>query len=116
MRWLWLAFGLICLGIGLVGTVLPLVPTVPLVLLAAYAFARSSERLHDWLVRHPRLGPPLEDWRRFGAIRRPAKRIATISVLIAFGISVLLGVRPAILAVQAIVLGGVLVFIWSRPG
>ena len=59
MRWLWIGAGSVCLGIGVAGTVLPLVPTTPMLLLAAFCFARSSERLHDWLVNHPTLGPPI---------------------------------------------------------
>lgn len=115
MRWLWVSFGLVCLGIGLAGTVLPLIPTTPLLLLAAFCFARSSERLHDWLVSHPTLGPPITDWRRNRAIRRPAKVLATAAVVGAMAASLLLGVGAMILGLQAAALLAVLAFIWSRP-
>lgn len=115
MRWLWIISGLICLAVGAAGTVLPLVPTTPLLLLAAFCFARSSRRLHDWLLTHPRLGPPIADWRRDRAIRRPAKVLATISIAAAMAVSLFLGVGAMIIAIQSAALAVVLIFIWSRP-
>lgn len=115
MRWLWVSLGLVCLGIGVAGAVLPLIPTTPLLLLAAFCFARSSRRLHDWLTTHPTLGPPIADWNRDRAIRRPAKLLATLSVAVAMAVSLLLGAGSMIIALQSAVLLVVLVFIWSRP-
>lgn len=115
MRLLWTLGGLVAVGTGFIGVFVPLLPTVPLMILGAFCFGRSSPRLHGWLVDHPVYGPHIRDWRARGAIRGPAKRVATGSIAVAFAISVLLGVRPVILAVQAGVLLGVLVFIWSRP-
>lgn len=115
MRFLWLCLGLTCLALAAIGLVLPLLPTVPFLLLAAFFFARSSERLHNWLLSHPQLGPPIEDWQARGAINPTAKRIATLSILLVFGVSLALGLRPLILLVQGLVLAGVLLFIWSRP-
>jgi uncharacterized membrane protein YbaN (DUF454 family) len=115
MRFVWALFGLLALGAGLIGIVLPLIPTVPFLLLAAFCFARSSERLHDWLVHHPKLGPPIRDWNRSGVIRRNAKIFATISVAAAFSLSVYIGLRPQLLAIQAVTLGCVMLFIWTRP-
>jgi uncharacterized membrane protein YbaN (DUF454 family) len=115
MRIVWLSAGLIALALGVIGVLLPLLPTVPFLLLAAFCFAQSSERLHRWLMAHPVLGPPIKDWDRSGAIRRPAKRLATVSIAIAFGLSLALGVPAWVLAVQTAVLCAVLVFIWTRP-
>lgn len=115
MRLIWSIVGLIALSLGAVGIVLPLLPTVPFLLLAAFCFARSSDRLHDWLISHPTLGPPIEDWNQHGAIRPFAKRLATLSIAAAFGLSLLLGVKTTVLLIQAVVLSMVLLFIWSRP-
>lgn len=115
MRFLWAICGLICLALALVGIVLPLLPTVPFLLLAAFFFARSSDRLHGWLLSHPKLGPPIEDWQSRGAINPAAKRIATISIVLVFGVSLILGLKPLILGIQGVVLGCVLLFIWTRP-
>ena len=116
MRVLWLLAGLLALLLGVAGIVLPLLPTVPFLLLAAWCFARSSERLHLWLINHQRLGPPIRDWQQRGAISTGAKRMASISMLAVFVLSVMLGVAPALLLVQALALGGAATFIWTRPG
>ena len=115
MKYLWAFLGLICLALAMVGVFLPLLPTVPFLLLAAFLFARSSERLHNWLLSHPTLGPPIEDWQSRGAVNPRAKRLATISIAVVFLFSVVVGLRLLILAIQAIVLCAVLVFIWTRP-
>lgn len=115
MRFLWVIFGLTALGLGVIGIVLPLLPTVPFLLLATFFFARSSERLHNWLITHPRFGPPIEDWNNRGAIRRPAKILASASILAAFALSVFLELRPMILMIQAATLCAVAIFIWTRP-
>lgn len=115
MRALWLVGGLTSVALGAVGAVLPLLPTVPFLLLAAFCFARSSERLHAWLLDHPRFGPPIADWTERGAIGRGAKWAATGSILAALALSVLLGAGTRILLIQAAVLVAVSLFIWTRP-
>lgn len=115
MRIFWLGFGWLCVGLGALGAFLPLLPTVPFLLLAAFCFARSSEKVHRWLVTHPKFGPPIADWKRNGAIRRKVKWISTASIIVSFAIPALMGVRPTILAVQAVTLICVSVFIWTRP-
>lgn len=112
---MWASFGIIAVTLGGIGVILPLLPTVPFLLLAAFCFARSSERLHQWLTTHPKLGPPIQDWNERGAISLKAKRLATASIAIVFLISLLLGLRWELLATQAATLSCVLVFIWSRP-
>ncbi|MGB0659451.1 MAG: YbaN family protein [Mangrovicoccus sp.] len=115
MRILWLSFGILTMGLGLLGAILPLLPTVPFFLLATFCFARSSPRLHEWLITHPTYGGHIRAWQSSGAIRPAAKRVATLSIGVAFLISVILGVGPKILVIQALVLGAVLVFLWTRP-
>lgn len=114
-RGLWLAGGLIALALAAVGIVLPLLPTVPFLLLAAFCFARSSERLHRWLLDHPRFGPPIRQWEERGAIGRRAKWIATVSMAGSVMIALWLGLPGWVVAVQAAVLAAVAVFIWTRP-
>lgn len=115
MKIVWIFLGLTALLLGVVGIVLPLLPTVPFLLLAAFFFARSSERLHNWLVLHPRLGPPIQDWNESGAVSRTAKIYATLSVCAAFSLSVYLGLKPIVLGIQAICLLLVMLFLWTRP-
>lgn len=115
MRGLWLAGGLTALGLGLIGVFLPLLPTVPFMLLAAFCFARSSDRLHGWLVNHPTFGPPIQDWNRSGAISLRAKQLSTASMLAVLLLSLILGLRPLVLGIQAAVLCCTALFIWTRP-
>lgn len=115
VRALWLTLGLVSTACGVAGVVLPLVPTTPFLLLAAYAFARSSPHLHNWIMTHPRLGPPIAHWNRHGAISRRAKMAAMAVMTATFMTSVLLGVSGIILIAQATVLGGVATFVLTRP-
>ncbi len=114
MRTLWTLAGWFRFALGFIGAFLPLLPTVPFMLLAAYCFGRGSERFHEWLITHPTFGPPILDWMEHGTISRRSKRAAGVAILLAFVISLILGVRPAILAIQAVVLIGVAIFIFSR--
>ena len=106
---------MLSLGLGLIGVVLPLLPTVPLIILAAFCFARSSETMHDWLIHHPYFGPGITNWRDNGAISMRGKQLATLSIAVVFGISLVLGVPLRVLMLQGIFLGGTLLFIWTRP-
>lgn len=115
MRFVWISFGTLSLALGIVGIFLPLLPTVVFLLIAAFCYARSSERLHDWLITHPRLGPPIVDWNRSGAIGRRAKWMATVSLTAALGLSALFGLGGKIIAIQVVVLLTLAVFIWTRP-
>lgn len=115
MRFLWSALGVVCVGLGAAGIVLPLLPTTPFLLLAAFAFGKSSPRLHQWIVSHPRLGPPLHAWNEHRAIGRRAKVMAISMMGAAFVASLLVGVPAYALAMQALVLLCCGAFILSRP-
>jgi len=84
-RRLWTAAGLFFVGLGAVGAFLPLLPTVPFLLLALFCFARGNPVWEQRLLDHPTYGPLLRDWRKRRAIPRRAKWAA----LIAMGVSVL---------------------------
>jgi len=114
-RLIWRGFGLLCVGLALAGVVLPLVPTTPFLLLAAWAFARSSPRLHAWLMAHPHFGPLIRNWREHGSIDRRTKLFALIAMLAALVLSAVLGVRLLIIGIQIFVFLGVGYFILSRP-
>lgn len=76
VRKVWLAAGALALATGVVGAVLPVLPTTPFVLLAAYCFARGSPRWERWLLRHPRFGPMVRAWRARRVIPLRAKQLA----------------------------------------
>lgn len=115
MRLIYVLAGWLAFALGFIGVFLPLLPTVPFMLLAAFCFARGSTRFHDWLVGHPRFGPPIRDWREDGAIRPAAKRAAMAAIAASLLLSLALGVAPHVLAIQAGVLACVSVFILTRP-
>ena len=111
----WLLLGLLCVGVAFVGIFLPLVPTTPLLLLAAFCFARSSERLLRWLHEHPRLGPTLLHWAEHRAIARRAKVMAVLAMAAAVGLALVLGAPFWVVLVQVAVLVPVATFIVTRP-
>jgi uncharacterized membrane protein YbaN (DUF454 family) len=108
--------GLLCVGLAVLGVFLPLLPATPFLLLAAACFARSSERLHAWMLRHRHFGPLLRDWETQRAIRPRAKRAATAAILLSAALTFALAqlTWPARLA-MGLCLAGVLAFIWTRP-
>lgn len=83
VRTLWLAAGWLSLVVGFVGVFLPLLPTVPFVLLAAFCFSRGSARCERWLLAHPRFGPFIIGWREHRAVPLRAKQLA--SAMMALG-------------------------------
>ncbi len=79
-RSLWNGAGLLAVGAGLIGVALPIVPTVPFLLLAAFCFARGNPVWEQRLLDHPRYGPSLRDWRARRAISRRAKISALLAM------------------------------------
>lgn len=114
-RLFWLFLGITALACGFVGVVLPILPTTPFMLLAAFAFGKSSPRLRRWLVEHRHFGPAIRDWEAHGRIQKRHKRLAYAMMAATFGISLALGVKPIVLVVQAVCLSGVAVFLATRP-
>lgn len=113
-RMAFIALGLLCVGMGALGVVLPLLPTTPFVLLGAFFFARSSPRLHAWLLRHRVFGPLISNWKETRSISPTAKLSAVLAIVATMGISVVLTVPPAVLAIQGVVLLAVATFILTR--
>ncbi len=111
----WLAVGFCALGLGAIGAAMPLLPTTPFILLAAFAFSRSSDRWRDWLIGHPTFGPLIQDWRANGAISPRAKLVGTLSMGGVLVLSAIMGARPILLGVQALVLLCCAAFILTRP-
>jgi uncharacterized protein len=115
VRTLWLMIGLLSVAAAIAGVILPLVPTTPFLLLAAFAFARSSPKLHDWLINHRRFGPPIMRWRTSGAISVRSKAAGTVAMVAALALSVIAGFPNTIIIAQAIVMFAVLAFLLTRP-
>lgn len=81
-RFFWRCLALVFVILGLIGVVLPGMPTTVFMLLAAWASGKGWPALNEWLLNHPRFGPPIDNWYRYQAIPRRAKWLAAISMLI----------------------------------
>lgn len=115
-RLIYLISGLLCLILGAIGVVLPLLPTTPFVLLAAFCFSRSSERLHQALRRNRVFGKMIIDWEEQGVIPLRAKWLATIMMILMVSYPLIFrsfALELKILVVLTII--GSLMYIWSRP-
>lgn len=113
-RTLYLIGGFLALGLGGAGVVLPLLPTVPFIILAAYCFARSDETLERWLVEHPTFGIHIRLWRERGAISRKGKRAALAAFAASALIALLFVSLPySLTPLAAALIGGT--WIWTRP-
>ena len=111
----WLLIGFVALALGAIGVVLPLLPTTPFILLAAFAFAQSSERLHTWLVEHDTFGALIRNWRQHRAISRRAKVISVLSMVAVVVISWLHSVPTSVIVVQVVALSASAIFVVTRP-
>jgi len=111
----WLAAGLVLTGLGIAGLVLPLLPGVLFLILAAACFARGSPRLERWLLTHPRFGPSIRAWRRDGAIPMKGKIAAFAGMALSVALVSLSG-APAIAigSTVALVLAGA-AYVGTRP-
>lgn len=114
-RLLWRALALLSLALGLVGIVLPVLPTVPFLLLAAWAAGKGWPAMETWLLNHAQFGPHIRRWREHGAVPRRAKWLATLMMTAS---AVMLALSPLHLAarigVPAVMLA-VAIWLWRRP-
>jgi uncharacterized membrane protein YbaN (DUF454 family) len=115
LRWAWWLLAYASLALGLVGIVVPGLPTVPFVLLAAWAAARGSTKLHRWLLAHRQFGPMIRDWQAQGAVSRRGKWLA--SVMMAACGALLFATAPKwwMAATGCAVMAVVATWLWMRP-
>ncbi|MEN1928954.1 YbaN family protein [Luteimonas sp. MJ250] len=119
-RWAWWLLAYAALGLGLLGVVLPGLPTVPFILLSAWAAAQGSERLHRWLLAHPRFGPMIRDWQEYGAVARRSKWMATGAMAASAAILLVLAwltgyARWWAIALPIACMAAVGAWLWMRP-
>lgn len=114
-RWLWLGLAYLALGLGIVGIFLPGLPTTPFVLLAAYAAANGSEKLHAWLLAHRLYGPMIRDWQASGAVSRKAKLWAVGMMAASAMIFFLVAPQWWMAATGTAIMAIVAAWLWLRP-
>jgi uncharacterized protein len=110
-----LLLGYVCVALGTLGLVLPLLPTTPFILLATWCFARSNPALADWLYSHPRFGPPLSDWRDQRAISPKSKVYALTALGLSYASTVWFTESRILPVILAFVLGSVAFYLVTRP-
>jgi uncharacterized protein len=116
VRPLFLLAGFVCLGIAVLGLVLPLLPATPFALLAAACFARSSERFYAWLLRHRSLGPVVREWRAHGSIPYRTKLWAIALMAASLTVSIVFFVPYRWLQVALALFGAALAaWLYSLP-
>ncbi|KMW60437.1 hypothetical protein AIOL_000592 [Candidatus Rhodobacter oscarellae] len=115
LRVVYLLLGWLCVAVGLVGAVLPVLPTTVFMILAAYFFAKGSPRAREWLVERSVFGPHIKAWEAEGAISTRAKLLAVAMMALVFGLSVYFGVAWWVLAIQAVCLLAAGSFVLTRP-
>lgn len=112
----YLILGHLFLVLGIVGAFVPVLPTTPFLLLSALLYSRSSPRIHRWMTEHKIIGKPIREWEESGVIRPWAKILATIMVgFVIFIKFQKLPIHMGFKAFLALILIGVLGFIWTRP-
>ncbi len=115
VRWLLLGAALLFLLLGLIGVVVPGMPTTVFVLLAAWAAARSSPRLHGWLERHRLFGPMLRDWRNGRTVSRHTKWRATAAMGVCAAILLATAAQLWLAGLAIGCMACVLAWLWRRP-
>lgn len=115
LKLFYFVIGLITTGLGIVGIFLPVLPTTPFLLLALWAFGKSSPRLQQWLYHHPRYGKTLREWSKYGVITRRIKFIAISTMSVSVPIGYFMTQSLIVLSVHATVIVLVALFIITRP-
>ncbi|WP_265501195.1 YbaN family protein [Paracoccus beibuensis] len=111
----WLVIGWLFTVLAMIGIPLPVIPTVPFLLVAAWAFAKSSPALQQQILDHPTYGPPVRAWQERGAVGRIAKIWAILAMSVGVAVSWWAGMPPWVVATQAAICATVAIFLVTRP-
>ncbi|MBS1155153.1 MAG: hypothetical protein H6R07_1077 [Proteobacteria bacterium] len=112
---LWRALALACVALGLVGIVVPGLPTVPFLLVAAWAAGHGWPKLEAWLLAHTHFGPPIRRWREQGAIPRKAKSLAIVMMTASSIVLWHTALAVWIKVLVTVLMAAVAVWMWRRP-
>ena len=113
-RRLWFAGGMVCLALGVIGAILPIMPTVIFLIGAAACFARSNPVWEARLVQHPIFGPHIRAWRERRAISRKGKWAATLGLIGGSAFSLIFLPMPWAMVTPSVTLV-LSPWIWTRP-
>ena len=112
-KYLLILFGLLSLTLGIIGVVLPILPTTPFLILALACFANSSPRFHKMLLNNRWFGSALQQWEENHTITRASKLKAMILVVLTFSLSIGILHGKLQLQIGLLVIGSILLaFMW----
>lgn len=114
-KFMHLALGWICVGLGIIGAVLPVMPTTVFLILAAFFFTKGSPRIRHWLISHPTLGPPIQNWEDTGSIAPRVKLLALSMMGFTLGAAIVFAAPIMILVIQALCMSAAALYILTRP-
>jgi uncharacterized membrane protein YbaN (DUF454 family) len=116
MKYIFLSLGWINFVLGVLGFFLPVLPSVPFMILAAYFFSKGSERLHLWLLHNRYFGPTIRDWETHKKLPKKVKLTLSLSIILLFlypmfffTIAAIYQILMAIMALTA------LYYLWKIP-
>ena len=115
MRVVYITIAIVALAIGLLGIPLPLLPATPFLLIAAWAAARGSRRVHDWIFAQPVLAKIINDWRDQGAVPLYAKWLATLTMCVSISLLVWREAHWGIVFGMLVICTATAIFLWTRP-
>lgn len=112
----WRSLAIVAFALGIIGAFLPIMPTVPFLIVATWAAGKGWPKFERWLLNHAHFGPPVRRWREHGAVTRRAKWLASImmatsAVFLQFFTSIMLLVRVSV----PLVMLAVGIWLWRRP-
>lgn len=111
----WRALALVCVALGFIGIFVPGLPTVPFLLVAAWAGGHGWPQLERWLLNHPKHGPAIRRWRDHGAVPRRAKVVASLMMVLSTAVIALSAAPLAAKVGVPLFMLAVAVWLWRRP-
>ncbi len=114
IRWLWFGAGWVCVALGFIGAVLPVMPSTGFFVAAAACFARSSPRFEAWVLNLPGIGQLVKDYRLGLGMKRRTKMLVLCMIAVSCGVSAIIA-PPLIAKIGTLVLGSIGIwYVWSR--
>ncbi|MFZ4712250.1 MAG: YbaN family protein [Bacteriovoracaceae bacterium] len=114
-RTLYLILGHLCVGLGIIGVLLPVIPATPFMILAAYFYSQSSPELHQKILNLPHVGSHVKAWEDHGVINKKAKTMSILTLTLMIGSSIYFLKNIVMKIVLSMVALVVAYFIFSRP-
>ena len=115
LRLVYLAVACVCIVLGLLGAVLPLLPATPFFLVAVWAASRGSQRVHDWIYRQPQIARLVNDWHEQGAVPPSAKLLATAMMIGSLSYLIWAQYHWFIVLGMSVFFAAIGGFLWTRP-